>query len=191
MSRTAVDRPDGRCRSRRDPGHRRSATTVRSRATRPRAPDVQAGLRAPRVRSRIALALPRAPIGLDRVNRQWPLTCVSAGQGPLLCSGGSVLVQDIPDTCLTTYRTDVSRHRRQPVESTHVEVTVLEGPPGHHRRSPSRTAPSPRSLPTTAFRSHGSMSCSPDTATRATPPSSPDPDDRTPHRTRPQPRPSS
>jgi transposase InsO family protein len=46
---------------------------------------------------------------------------------PEIGSGGSVLAQDIPDTCLTTSRTDVSRHRRQPVEPRACRT------PGHQR----------------------------------------------------------
>ncbi len=64
-------------------------------------------------------------------------------------SGGSVLVQDIPDTCLTTSRTDVSRHRRQPIEPRPCRQSRRRGrrrrPAWSSPPSPSRTAPSPRS----------------------------------------------
>ena len=118
--------------------------------------------------------------------------CVPAVQRRLFGRADSVLVQDIPDTCLTTCRTDVSRHRRQPVEPRPCRSQrrgqgprrpVWSSPP-----SPSRTAPSPMSSPTTASRSPGSMSCWPATAPRATPRSSHDRGDQRPHPAPPQPR---
>lgn len=73
-----------------------------------------------------------------------------------ICSGGSVLVQDIPDTCLTTSRTDVSRHRKQPPASVApCRRHAWSSPP-----SPSSTAPSPRSSPVTASAGPGSTNSS-------------------------------
>ena len=93
----------------------------------------------------------------------------------------SVLVQDIPDTCLTTSRTDVSRHSRHGADAQPCRRHAWSSPPSWWRRERSPRSPRP-----TAFPGPGSMSSSPATETRARPRSNRALEHQEPHRPRPR-----
>jgi hypothetical protein len=90
----------------------------------------------------------------------------------------SVLAQDIPDGCLTTCRTDVPGHPGRPREPSGVCRRRAWSSP----LSPSRSARSARSWPSTGCPVPGSMSSWPATGPKARPRSSPVPGPRTPAR---------